>query len=80
MGRVDDGADALAREKNGETFGAAEPADASRNWRLSRIGGHAGKRQNGHDIGFIGDPRGQRARFRRSAENEQTKAVQKAAP
>jgi len=80
MGRVDDRADALAGEKRGETFGAAEAADPLRNWRPSGIGGRAGKRQDGGDIGFAGDPRGQRARLRRTAENEQAKAVQKAAP
>ena len=80
MGRVDDGVDALACEKRSQAFGAAEAADALRNRRWRGIGGRARKRQDGRNIGLIGDPPRERARFRRAAENEQTKAVQWAAP
>jgi hypothetical protein len=80
VGRVDDGADALAREEGRQTFGAAEAATALRNRRRGRIGGRARKRQNGRDIGNIGDPARERACLRRAAENEQTKALQWAAP
>ena len=80
MGRVDDGVDALAREKRGQAFGAAEAAGALRNRRRRGIGGRARKRKDRRDIGLIGDPPRERARFRRAAENEQAKAVQAAAP
>ena len=80
MGRVDDGADALAGEKRRQAFDAAEAADALRNWRMSRIGRRARKRQDRRNIGLIGDPARKRAGFRRAAENEQAKALQWAAP
>jgi hypothetical protein len=80
MGRVDDGANALACEKPGQTFDAAEAANALRDRRSGRIGRGARKRQCRCDIGLFGDPAREPARFRRAAENEQTKAVQKAAP
>ena len=80
MGRVDDGADMLGIDIGGQALGAAEAADALRNRRPGRIGRRARKRQRRCDIGLIGDPARERARFRRAAENEQTKAVQKAAP
>ena len=80
MGRVDDGADALADEKRRQAFGAAKAADALRNWRLSRIGRRPRKRQDCRNIGLIGDPSRERAGLRRAAENEQTKAIQWAAP
>jgi len=80
MGRVDDGADALARDIRSQSLGAAEAADALSDRCLSRIGGRAGQRQNGLDPGLGSDAPAQRARFRRPAENEQTKSVQKAAP
>jgi hypothetical protein len=80
MGRVDDSADALGLKIRCQAFNAAEPADALSDWRRRGIGGRARQRQNGLDPGLGSDPPGQRARFRRPAENEQTKAVQKAAP
>jgi hypothetical protein len=80
MRRVDDRVDALAFEVGGEALGAAEAADALRDRRRRGIGGYARKRQNGRNIRLAGDPPRERARFRRSAENEQTKAVQRAAP
>jgi hypothetical protein len=80
MGRVDDGANALACEKPGQTFDAAEAADALRNRRQGRIGRRARKRQCRRDIGLFGDPARERARFRRAAEDEQAKALQCAAP
>jgi hypothetical protein len=64
----------------GQTFDAAEAAGALRDRRARRIGRRARKRQCRSDIGLFGDPARERARFRRAAENEQTKAVQKAAP
>jgi hypothetical protein len=51
-----------------------------RDRRPGRIGRRTRKRQRRCDIGLFGDPARERARFRRAAENEQTKAVQKAAP
>ena len=80
MGRVDDGADALAGEKRRQAFGAAEAADASGNWRVSRIGRRPRERQDRRNIGLVGKPARKRARFRRAAENEQAKALQWAAP
>ncbi len=80
MGRVDDGADALAREKRRQALGAAEAADALGNWRLRRIGRRPRKRQDWRNIGLIGNPPRKRARLRRAAENEQAKALQWAAP
>ena len=80
MGRVDDGVDALACEKRGQAFGAAEAADASRDRRWSGVGGRSRQRQNCRNIGLIGDPPRKRACFRRAAENEQTKRRQGAAP
>ena len=80
MGRVNDNCDLLPGEIGGQTLGAAEAADALWDRRRGRIGGCARKRQDGHDIGLIGDPPGERARFRRAAENEQAKARQWAAP
>jgi hypothetical protein len=80
MGRVDDGADTFARDIRGQTLGAVEAADAQRYRRWRRIGGRACKRQDRRDMGLMGDPPGERARFRRPAENEQAKAGQWAAP
>jgi hypothetical protein len=80
MGRVDDGVDALGPEIGGQALRAAEAADALRDRRGRGISGRAGKRQNRRNIGFIGDPSRKRARLRRAAENEQAKAVQRAAP
>ena len=80
MGRVDDGVDALVREIGGEARGAAEAADAQRDRRRRGIGGRARKREERLDLGVVGDPPRERARFRRAAENEQAKALQGAAP
>ena len=80
MGRVDDGVDALAREIGGEACDAAEAADAQRDRRRRGIGRRAREREDRLDLGVIGDPPRQRARFRRAAENEQAKALQGAAP
>ena len=80
MGRVDDGVDALAREKGGQALGAAEAADAPGDRRRRGIGGRARKRQERRDVGLVGEPPRERARFRRAAENEQAKALQWAAP
>ena len=80
MGRVDDGVDALSGEKRRQALGAAEAADASRDWRWSGIGRRPRQRQDRRDIGLIGDPPRERARLRRAAENEQAKALQWAAP
>jgi hypothetical protein len=80
MGRVDDRADPLAPKEGGQTFGAAKAADALGDRRWRGIGGRPRKRQDRRDIGLICDPPGERARFRRAAENEQAKARQWAAP
>ena len=80
MGRVDNSVDALAGEKRRQAFGAAKAADALRDWRWSGIGRRPRQRQDCRNIGLIGDPPRERARLRRAAENEQTKALQWAAP
>ena len=80
MGGVDDGVDALAREIGGEALGAAEAADAQRDRRRRGVRRRAGEREDRLDLGLVGDPPRQRARFRRAAENEQAKALQGAAP
>ena len=80
MGRVDNGVDVLSGKKRREAFGAAKAADASRDWRWSGIGRRARKRQDCRNIGLIGDPPRKCARLRRAAENEQTNALQWAAP
>ena len=80
MGRVDNGVDALAAEKCRQALGAAEAADALGNWRLSGIGRRPCERQDRRNIGLVSKPPRERARLRRAAENEQTKALQWAAP
>ena len=80
MGRVDDGVDALAGEKRRQALGAAEAADALGDRRWSGVGRRARQRQDGRNIGLVGDPPRERARLRRAAENEQAKALQWAAP
>jgi hypothetical protein len=80
MGCIDDGVDALARDIGSQTRRVAEAADPLRDRRRGGVGGCARERQNGGDIRVTGDPPRQRVRFRRAAKNEQTKAVQRAAP
>jgi hypothetical protein len=80
MRRVDHRVDALARDVGRQALGAAEAADALRDRRRLRPGGYARKGQGRRNIRLIGDPPRERVRFRRSAENEQAKAVQRAAP
>jgi hypothetical protein len=80
MGCVDNGGDALARQKRRQALGAAEAADALRNWRLSGICRRSGERQDRRDIGLVSKPSRKRAGFRRPAENEQAKSLQWAAP
>ena len=80
MGRVDEGADLLGREIGGQALGAAEAANALRDRRSGRIGGRARKRENARNVALTSDAARERACFRRAAENEQTKAVQRAAP
>jgi hypothetical protein len=80
MGRVDQGVDAFGLEVGRKAFGAAEAADPLRDRRGRRVRGRAGERQDRRDPGFIGETARERARFRRSAENEQAKALQGAAP
>jgi hypothetical protein len=80
MSSVDDGVDAFFRDIGGEARGAAEAADAGRDRRRRGTGRCARKREDGVDLGIIGDPPRERTRFRRAAENEQAKALQGAAP
>ena len=80
MGGVDDSADALAGEKRRQAFGAAKPADASRDRRWSGLGRGSRQRQDRRNIGLVSKPSRERARLRRSAENEQAKGLQWAAP
>ncbi len=80
MGRIDDGVDVLAGEKRSQALSAAEAADALGNRGLRRMGRRPRQRQDGCNIGLIGDPPRERAGFRRAAENEQAKALQWAAP
>ena len=75
MGRVDNGADALACEKRRQALGAAKAADALGNRRLRRIGRRPCERQDCRNIGLVSEPPRKRARFRRAAENEQAKAA-----
>jgi hypothetical protein len=80
VGCVDNGADVLSSEKRRQAFGAAEAADAPRDWRWSGIGRRPRERQGRRNIGLIGDLPCERARLRRAAENEQAKGLQRAAP
>ena len=80
MGRVNDGADALAPKKCDQALDAAEAADALGNWRLSGIGRRPRERQDRRNVGLISKPARKRARLRRAAEDEETKALQWAAP
>jgi hypothetical protein len=80
MGRVDDGVDVLSGEIRGQARRAAKAADSARNEGRRGIGRRAGEREDRLDLGIIGDPPRERARFRRAAENEQAKALQGAAP
>ena len=80
MGRVDHRVDALAREIGREALGAAEAADPLWDRRGRGVRGRAGERQDRRDVGLIGEAARERARLRRSAENEQAKALQAAAP
>jgi hypothetical protein len=80
MGRVDDGADPLAKEKCAQALDAAEAADALRNGRSRRVGRRPRERQDRRDIGRAGEAPREGARLRRAAENEQAKARQGAAP
>jgi hypothetical protein len=80
VGRIDNGVDAIGLKIGGQSFGAAEPADALRNRDRRGIGSRPRKRQDGPDIGLIGDPPRERARLGRAAENQQAKALQWAAP
>jgi hypothetical protein len=80
MGRVNDGVDALLGEIGGQARGAAEAAYAQRNRRPRGVGRRAREGEDCLDLGVIGDPPRQRARFGRAAENEQAKALQGAAP
>jgi hypothetical protein len=70
----------LAGEKRRQAFGAAKAADASRDWRRSRLGRRARKRQDCRNIGIVSKPPRKRAGLRCAAENEQTKRLQWAAP
>jgi hypothetical protein len=80
MGRINDSVDTLARDIGSQTRRVAEAANPLTDRRRGGIGGCARERQNGTDIGIIGDPPRKGAGLRRAAKNEQTKAVQRAAP
>jgi hypothetical protein len=80
MGRVDHRIDSLIGQKGGQTRRAAEAADPDRDRRRRGIGRCAGEREDRLDPGVVGNPPGERARFRRAAENEQAKEIQGAAP
>jgi hypothetical protein len=80
MGRVHDGVNVLAGKERRQAFGAAKAAGPSRDRRGGGLGRRSRQRQDGRDIGLIGDPPRERARFGRAAENEQAKALQWAAP
>jgi hypothetical protein len=80
MGRVDDGVDPPGPDIGREALRAAEAADALRDRRGRGIGGRAGERQDGVDVRLAREPARQRARFRRSAENEEANALQGTAP
>jgi hypothetical protein len=80
MGRVDHGVDALGLEVGRKALGAAKAADSLRDRRGRGVRGRAGERQDRRDPGFIGETAREPACFRRSAENEQAKALQGEAP
>jgi hypothetical protein len=80
MGRIDDGVDTLQAKIGDEALAPAEAADALRDWSGRGIGGRAGERQDGFDARLVRDAAGERARFRRAAEDEQAKALQVTAP
>jgi hypothetical protein len=80
MGRVDNGADALAPKKRSQALDAAEAADASGNWGLRRMRSRPSERQDRRNVRLVGNPPGKRARLRCAAENEQAKALQWTAP
>jgi len=80
MRRVDDRIDALGLKIGGQTLDAAEAADPARDRRRRGIDRGARQRQDRCKIRRIGDPPRKRRTLRRAAENEQTKAVQRAAP
>ncbi len=80
MRRVDDPADALGLEIGGQTLDAAEASDALGNRRPNRIGRRPRQRQDWLNTGVLSEPPRERVGLRRPAENEQTKAVQWAAP
>ena len=80
MGRVDDDVDALGAKIGREALGTPEAADALRDRRRRRIGGRAGERQDGFEIRLAREAARQRARFRRSAEDEQANGLQGTAP
>jgi hypothetical protein len=80
MGRVDDGVDALSCKKPRQALRAAKAADSSRDWRWSWVRRRSRERQDWRKRGLVSKPPRKRARFRRAAEDEQTKAFQWAAP
>ncbi len=80
MGRVDYRADAFGLEIGCQALDAAEAADPLRDRRRRRAGGRPRERQEGVDAGLAREAAGERARFRRSAENEEAKALQGQAP
>jgi len=80
MGRIDHGVDALGLEIRRKALGAAEAADPLWNRRGRRLRGGAGEREERRDAGLVRQAARERARFRRSAENEKAKALQGAAP
>ena len=80
MGRVDDRVDVLARQEGDQTLSAAEAADPPWDWRWSGVGCRSRERKDRRDIGPFGNPSRKRARLRCSAENEQAKSLQWAAP
>jgi len=80
MSRVDHGVDPFGPQIGRQALGAAEAADALRNRLRRRVGGRARERQERVDAGLSGEAARERARFRRSSENEKMNALQGTAP
>jgi hypothetical protein len=77
---VDDGVDTLGLEIRCKALSAAEAADPLWDRRGRRLSSRAGERDERRDAGLIRQAACERAGFRRSAENEEAKALQGAAP
>ena len=74
MGRINHALDALCPEIGAEPVNAAEPANARRDGLRLRLARAAGKRKHGMNVRQLGNARRKRARFARTAEDQQAHA------